>query len=180
MAEHRQTSTTAGTQAAGRVVTAQRSGMADAARNLGMHAKRRRRGTRALPGRPHGACPGQGPVAPAQAALHRLRVEGQRLRMEREIFKKALGFFANPARCRAAFLTPAATPWPVSGRWAVLAVSRRGCYASGQRHARVRAQEAAGAFLARGTAMAAHAAPAGADRQSALRGHRAEWAGPGV
>jgi hypothetical protein len=69
--------------------------------------------------------------------------------------QKSPGLLCQPRALRAALLPPAATPWPVSVRCAGLAVSRRGCYASGQRHARVRAQAAAGACLARGKAMAA-------------------------
>lgn len=79
------------------MVTEQRYGLAEAARHLGMNANMLRRWTRALTGRQHGAFPGKGQVAPAQAALHRLRLEVKRLRMARAIVKKALGFFANPA-----------------------------------------------------------------------------------
>jgi transposase len=97
MAEQRKTYTPECKQEAVRVVTEQRSGMAEAARHLGMKAQMLRRWKRALTDRHNGAFPGTGQVAPDQEELHRLRVEGKRLRMAREIFKKALGFFANPA-----------------------------------------------------------------------------------
>ena len=97
MAEQRKTYTTECKQEAVRVVTDQRSGMAEAARHLGMKANMLRRWTRALSDRHNGAFPGKGPVAPDQEALHQRRAEVQRLRMEREICKNALGFFANPA-----------------------------------------------------------------------------------
>ena len=52
-------------------------------------------------------------------------------------------------------MTQAAKQWPVSVLCAVLEVSRSGFYADGQRHASVRAQEAAVALLARVKAIAA-------------------------
>lgn len=97
MAEQRKTYTTECKQEAVRLVTEQRYGMAEAARNLGMNANMLRRWKRALTGRQNGAFPGKGQGAPEQEELQRLRAEVKRLRMEREICKKALGFFANPA-----------------------------------------------------------------------------------
>lgn len=97
MAEQRKTYTTEFKQEAVRLVTEQRYGMAEAARNLGINANMLRRWKRELTGRQNGAFPGKGHVAPEQEELHRLRAEVKRLRMEREILKKALGFFANPA-----------------------------------------------------------------------------------
>ena len=41
------------------------------------------------------AFPGNGRVSPDQEELQRLREDNKRLRMERDIFKKALGYFAN-------------------------------------------------------------------------------------
>jgi transposase len=77
MAEQRQTYTTECKQEAVRVVTDQRSGMAEAARHLGMKANMLRRWTRALSDRHNGAFPGKGPVAPDQEALHQRRKQRQ-------------------------------------------------------------------------------------------------------
>jgi len=38
-----------------------------------------------------------GRLSPDQEAIHRLHEENQRLRMERDLFKKALGFVASPS-----------------------------------------------------------------------------------
>lgn len=46
----------------------------------------------------HDAFPGNGRVSPAQVELDRLQAENKRLRMERDILTKALGFFANESR----------------------------------------------------------------------------------
>jgi transposase len=43
----------------------------------------------------HAAFPGNGRVWPEQDELHRLRNENKRLRMERDVLKKALGYFAS-------------------------------------------------------------------------------------
>ena len=43
----------------------------------------------------HGAFPGNGRVSRDHEELQRLRDENKRLRMERDILKKALGFFAS-------------------------------------------------------------------------------------
>ena len=45
--------------------------------------------------RENGAFPGKGRLPPDQEEIHRLREENKRLRMEREILKKAAAFFAN-------------------------------------------------------------------------------------
>jgi transposase len=90
MAEQRKTYTPEFKQEAVRLVTDQRYGMAEAARNLGINANMLRRWKRELTGRQHGACPWKGHVAPDQEELHRLRIEVKRLRMEREILKNSL------------------------------------------------------------------------------------------
>jgi transposase len=43
----------------------------------------------------HGAFPGQGHQGPEQEELRRLREENKRLKLEREILKKAAAFFAK-------------------------------------------------------------------------------------
>jgi transposase-like protein len=46
----------------------------------------------------HAAFAGNGRVSPAQEELHRLRDENTRLRLERDLFEKALGFLASESR----------------------------------------------------------------------------------
>ena len=72
--------------------------MAEAARHLGLNPQMRQRWKRELTAYEHAAFPGTGRVLPAQEALHRLQEENKRLRMERDILTKALGFFANESR----------------------------------------------------------------------------------
>ena len=46
----------------------------------------------------NGAFPGNGPLTPEQEELRQLRDENKRLRMERDILKKATAFFASESR----------------------------------------------------------------------------------
>jgi transposase len=71
--------------------------VSDAARNLGLHANMLRKWKRKLAQQGANAFSGNGRLSPAQEELHRLRQENKRLRMEREILKKAAHFFANEA-----------------------------------------------------------------------------------
>jgi transposase len=70
-------------------------GITEAARNLGINATMLGRWKRELEDRENGAFPGKGRLSPDQEELHRLREENKRLRMEREILKKAAAFFAS-------------------------------------------------------------------------------------
>ena len=70
-------------------------GVSEAARNLGLHATMLRKWKRTLEQQGAQAFPGNGRLSPEQEELHRLRQENTRLRMEREILKKAALFFAN-------------------------------------------------------------------------------------
>ena len=70
-------------------------GVAEAARNLGINATMLGRWKREHEARENGAFPGKGRLPPDQEEIHRLREENKRLRMEREILKKAAAFFAN-------------------------------------------------------------------------------------
>jgi transposase len=72
-------------------------GVSEAARNLGIHATMLRKWKRQLEHQGVQAFPGNGRLTPAQEELHRLRQENKRLRMERDILKKAALFFANEA-----------------------------------------------------------------------------------
>jgi transposase len=79
------------------LITDHGSGVSEAARNLGRHANMLRKWKRQLAQEGENAFPGNGRLSPAQEALQRLRQENTRLRMEREIVKKAALFFANEA-----------------------------------------------------------------------------------
>jgi transposase len=72
-------------------------GVSEAARNLGLHANMLRKWQRKLEQQGENAFPGNGRLSPDQEELHRLRQENKRLRMEREILKKATLFFAKEA-----------------------------------------------------------------------------------
>lgn len=72
-------------------------GVSEAARNLGIHTTMLRKWKRQLEQQEAHAFPGNGRLIPAQEELHRLRQENKRLRMERDILKKAALFFANEA-----------------------------------------------------------------------------------
>jgi transposase len=55
----------------------------------------RRRWQQAYTAHTQAAFPGNGHLPPAQEALRQLRDEVKRLRMERDILKKAMRFFGN-------------------------------------------------------------------------------------
>ena len=77
------------------LVIEQGYGVAEAARNLGIHDNMLRRWKRELQQDEGGAFPGKGHLRLDDEELHRLREENKRLRMEREILKKAAAFFAK-------------------------------------------------------------------------------------
>lgn len=70
-------------------------GISEAAENLGIHANMLRKWKRKMETQGEQAFPGNGRLSPDQEELQRLRQENKRLRMEREILKKAALFFAN-------------------------------------------------------------------------------------
>ena len=82
-------------QDAVRLVTEQGYGVAETARNLGINTNMLGRWKREMEAKHHTAFPGNGHVSPEKEELHRLRDENKRLRMERDILKKALGYFAS-------------------------------------------------------------------------------------
>jgi transposase len=98
MGETRQQYTAEFKREAVRLVTEQGYAVAEAARNLGLNAHMLRCWKRALEEQDSAAFPGHGRLSPAQEELHRLREENKRLRMERDILKKALGFFASESK----------------------------------------------------------------------------------
>jgi transposase len=78
-----------------RLVTEQGYGVAETARNLGLNVKMLGRWKRELDTTTSAAFPGHGRMTADKEEVQRLRDENKRLRMERDILKKALGFFAN-------------------------------------------------------------------------------------
>jgi transposase len=78
-----------------RLVTEQGYGVSETARNLGINTNMLGRWKREFDTRASAAFPGNGRIAQDKEELHRLRDENKRLRMERAIVKKALGFFAS-------------------------------------------------------------------------------------
>jgi transposase len=81
-----------------RLVTEQGYGVAEAARNLGLNASMLGRWKREVEQTMNGAILGHGRGSLDPEEVHRLREENRRLRMEREILKKALGFFASESK----------------------------------------------------------------------------------
>ena len=82
--------------AAVKLITEQGRSVAEAARSLGVSDKQLRHWKAVL--QQHGqqqAFPGNGNLPPADEELRRLKEENQRLRMERDILKKATAFFAK-------------------------------------------------------------------------------------
>ena len=69
--------------------------VSEAARNLGIHHSSLRRWKNQLITDGSKAFPGKGHISPEKEELHRIRKENERLRMEREILKKAAAFFAK-------------------------------------------------------------------------------------
>jgi transposase len=97
MIEKRQTYTAEFKCEAVRLVTEHGYSVVEAARNLGLNAHMLQRWKRELAARENKAFPGKGRLSPDQEEVHRLREENKRLRMERDILKKALGFVASPS-----------------------------------------------------------------------------------
>ena len=65
------------------------------ARDLDVHENVLRKWVRELTAEPQQAFPGQGVMKPEQAEIERLRKEVAKLKMERDILKKAAAYFAK-------------------------------------------------------------------------------------
>ena len=76
------------------VVNGERS-VADVARDLGIKADALYRWKRELSDEKDGAFPGKGRLGPQEEELRRLRRELEQVKEDREILKKALGFFSK-------------------------------------------------------------------------------------
>src|SRR5262249_31074465 len=98
MTEKRKTYTAEFKRAAVRLITEQRYGVAETARNLGLNVHLLRRGKPAYTANTQAAFPGNGHLPAAQAELRPRRDEVKRLRMERDILNKAMRFFVNESR----------------------------------------------------------------------------------
>ena len=85
-------------QEAVRLVTEQGYSMSQAARNLDININMLRRWKHQMNEQGQEAFPGKGRLLPEQEELYLLREENKRLRMEREILKKTVTFFANELR----------------------------------------------------------------------------------
>jgi transposase len=73
----------------------QRYGVAETARNVGIHVHMLRRWKQAYTANTQAAFPGNSHLPLAQEELRQLRDEVKRLRMERDMLKKAMRFFVN-------------------------------------------------------------------------------------
>jgi len=69
--------------------------IAQASRDLGVHENVLRKWVRDVAADPVHAFPGQGQMKPEQAEIERLKREVAKLKMERDILKKAAAFFAK-------------------------------------------------------------------------------------
>ena len=78
-----------------RLVTNNSYGISETARRLGINAKLLGRWKREAEMRPNDAFTNNGHVSSELDELSRLRKENQRLRMERDILKKTVAFFAS-------------------------------------------------------------------------------------
>ena len=78
-----------------KLVTEQGYKVSEAARNLGIHHSSLRSWKKQLETDGNQSFPGKGHMTSDKEELYRLRKEVKKLRMEREILKKAAAFFAN-------------------------------------------------------------------------------------
>jgi transposase len=95
MSEPRKTYTAEFKVAAVKLITEQGYSLREAARSLGVTEKILRKWKHSLQEQGQQAFPGQGNLPPVQEEIRRLKEENQRLRMERDILKKATAFFAR-------------------------------------------------------------------------------------
>jgi len=78
-----------------KLVTEQGYKVSEAARNLGIHHSSLRNWKKQFETDGNQSFPGKGHMTSDKEELYRLRKEVKKLRMEREILKKAAAFFAN-------------------------------------------------------------------------------------
>jgi transposase len=97
MVQPRRTFTREFKVAAVKLITERGYSVAEAARSLGVHVNLLRRWRHRLEQESEPALLGPGHLPPLEEEVRRLRAENQRLRMERDILKKATAFFAAGA-----------------------------------------------------------------------------------
>jgi transposase len=95
MTEKRKTYTAEFKHEAVRLVTEQGYSMSQASRRLDINVNMLRRWKHQFEDQGNDAFPGKGHLMPEQEELSHLRQENKRLRMERDILKKTVTFFAN-------------------------------------------------------------------------------------
>lgn len=78
-----------------RLVNERGVAVTQAARDLGLHENVLRKWVKELAADPQQAFPGQGQMKPEQAEIDRLKKEVAKLKMERDILKKAAAYFAK-------------------------------------------------------------------------------------
>jgi transposase len=78
-----------------KLVTQRGVSVAQTARDLDVHENVLRKWVREASADPQHAFPGQGVMKPEQAEIERLRKEVAKLKMERDILKKAAAYFAR-------------------------------------------------------------------------------------
>nr|WP_086008753.1 IS3 family transposase [Nitrospirillum amazonense] len=103
--------------------------VAQAARELGVHATMLRKWSRALGRAGKDAFPGHGQRTAEQEEIDRLRREVTRLKAERDILKKAGGLLREGQPMRFAFIAKHRGIWPVAWMCEALGVSRSGFHA---------------------------------------------------
>ena len=81
-----------------KLVRAKGYSVAEAARSLGVHETLLRSWKQAIEQEGDQAFPGNGKLSPLEDEIRRLEAENRRLRVERDILKKATAFFAKEAR----------------------------------------------------------------------------------
>ena len=81
-----------------KLITEQGYKISEAARSLGINPNVLGRWKRQFERDAEQSFPGKGHMTPEKEELHRLRQENKRLRMEREILKKATAFFAKESK----------------------------------------------------------------------------------
>jgi transposase len=81
-----------------KLVTEQGYKISEAARNLGIHSGLLGRWKKQFETDIADAFPGKGRMTPEKEELYQLRKDNKRLRMEREILKKATAFFAKESK----------------------------------------------------------------------------------
>ena len=81
-----------------KLLTEQGYKVSEAARNLGIHHTSLRDWKKQLETDGNLSFPGKGHMSPEKEELYRLRKENKRLKMEREILKKATAFFAKESK----------------------------------------------------------------------------------